>query len=104
MRPSGPPSPHLPPSWIGSASPASAKTTTGLLAAMLWEDGKLDFDKPVPTYVPDLKGTAWDAVTMKDAMNMASGLDIEETFANLVNPKTWIAKFFTAIFERNNFV
>lgn len=78
---------------------SSAKTTTGLLAAMLWEDGKLDFDKPVPTYVPDLKGTAWDAVTMKDAMNMASGLDIEETFANLVNPKTWIAKFFTAVFE-----
>jgi len=78
---------------------SSAKTTTGLLASMLWEDGKLDLDKKVPAYVPYLSGTAWDTVTMKDAMNMASGLDIEETFANLVNPQTWIAKFFTAVFE-----
>ncbi len=66
---------------------------------MLWEDGKLDFDKPVPAYVPELKGTAWDKITMKNAMNMASGLDIEETFENLMNPDSWISSFFTAVFE-----
>ncbi|SFH64496.1 serine hydrolase domain-containing protein [Albimonas pacifica] len=81
------------------ATMSTAKTTASLLAAMLWEEGKLDLDKPVPTYVPELKGTAWDAVTMTHAMNMASGLDIEETFENLVNPDSWIAKFFTAAFE-----
>jgi len=78
---------------------SASKTTASLLATMLWEEGRLDFDKPVPAYVPDLKGTAWDGITMKNAMNMASGLDIEETFENLMNPKSWISKFFTAAFE-----
>jgi len=78
---------------------SASKTTASLLATMLWEDGKLDFDQPVPTYVPELKGTAWDKITMKNAMNMASGLDIEETFENLMNPDSWISNFFTAVFE-----
>ena len=78
---------------------SASKTTASLLATMLWEDGKLDFDQPVPTYVPDLKGTVWDKITMKNAMNMASGLDIEETFENLMNPDSWISSFFTAVFE-----
>ena len=69
------------------------------VATLVWEDGRLDFDEPVPTYVPELAGTAWDHITMSDAMNMASGLDVEETFANLVNPDSWISAFFTAVFE-----
>jgi CubicO group peptidase (beta-lactamase class C family) len=78
---------------------SASKTTASLLATMLWEEGKIDFEKSVPTYVPDLKGTAWDAVSMKNAMNMASGLDIEETIENLLNPQSWIAHFFTSVFE-----
>jgi len=78
---------------------SASKTTASLLATLLWEDGKLDFDRPVPTYVPELEGTAWDSITMKNAMNMASGLDIEETFENLMNPDSWISNFFTAVFE-----
>ena len=41
--------------------------------------GRLDFDKLVTAYVPWLKGSAWDGITVKNAMNMASGFDIEET-------------------------
>ena len=78
---------------------SASKTTASLLATMLWEEGKLDFDKSVPTYVPSLKGTIWDTVSMKNAMNMSSGLDMEETFENLMNPKSWISSFFTAVFE-----
>jgi len=78
---------------------SASKTTASLLATMLWEEGKLDFEQPVPTYVPELEGTVWDKITMKNAMNMASGLDIEETFENLVNPDSWISGFFTAVFE-----
>ncbi len=78
---------------------SASKTTASLLATMLWEDGKLDFDKTVPNYVPDLKGTAWDKITVKNAMNMASGLDMEETFENLINPDSWISNFFTAVFD-----
>ncbi len=35
----------------------------------------------------------------ESAMNMSSGLDIEETMKNLMNPDTWITKWFTAAFE-----
>ncbi len=50
-------------------------------------------------YVPELKGTSWDKDTVKNAMNMSAGLDMEETFENLVNPKSWISSFFTSVFD-----
>ena len=78
---------------------SAAKTTVGLLMAMLIDEGKVDPDKPVPTYVPELRGTHWEQATVKNVMNMASGLDIEESIANLLNPDTWIAHWFTAVFE-----
>ena len=65
---------------------SASKTTVSLTATMLWEEGKLDVEKPITDYVPDLKGTAWDAVSVKNAMNMSSGLDVEETFESLINP------------------
>jgi len=77
---------------------SASKTVVGLLACMLWEDGKLDFEKPISTYVPDLKGTAWDNASVKDVMNMSSGLDIEETFENLMNPESFISHFFSYSF------
>ena len=78
---------------------SAAKTTAGLLVSMLANEGKVDLDKPVPTYVPELAGTAWDGITVKNTMNMAVALDNEETFKSLVDPKSWISSFFTAIFE-----
>ena len=78
---------------------SASKTSVGLLCVLLWEDGKLDFEKPVGTYLPDVHGTAWEKIPVKYIMNMCSGLDIEETFENLVNPNTFISKFFTAAFE-----
>ena len=32
-------------------------------------------------------------------MNMATGLDVEESFESLSNPNSWMSRFFTAIFE-----
>ncbi len=78
---------------------SAAKPTVGLLIMLLAEDGKIDLEKPIANYVPRLKGTAWEKVSVKNAMNMSSGLDIEETIENLLNPETWIAKWFTAAFE-----
>jgi len=78
---------------------SASKTTVGLTATMLWEDGKLDFDQPLPTYVPELSGTVWDTITVKNVMNMSAGLDIEETFESLTNPKSFIANFMTKTFE-----
>ncbi len=60
---------------------SAAKTTVGLLMAMLIDEGKVDPDKPVPTYVPELRGTHWEQATVRNVMNMSSGLDIEESIA-----------------------
>jgi CubicO group peptidase (beta-lactamase class C family) len=66
---------------------------------MLVDDGKVDLNKPASAYVPELKGSAWDGISVKNTMNMSVGLDNEETFESLINPESWISSFFTAIFE-----
>jgi len=76
---------------------SASKTTCGLMIMYLEADGKVDMENPITTYAPQLRGTAWDKVCLKNAMNMASGLDVEESFANLVNHKSWISRFFTAM-------
>ena len=78
---------------------SASKTTVGLLISMLADEGKIDLNKPIPTFVPELRGSSWEQATVANVMNMASGLDIEETIANLLNPESWIAKWFTAAFE-----
>jgi CubicO group peptidase (beta-lactamase class C family) len=65
---------------------SASKTTVGLLVSMLADAGKVDLEKPIPDYVPELKGTAWDKVSVKNTMNMAVALDNEETFESLTNP------------------
>jgi len=80
---------------------SASKPTVGLLVAMLADEGKIDLDKPVPTYVPEIRGSAWEQATVRNVMNMSSGLNIEETIENLLNPDSWIANWFTAGFEPN---
>ena len=77
---------------------SASKTTAGLLISMLANEGKIDLDKPVPTYAPELAGSAWDNISVKNTMNMAVALDNEETFESLVDPKSWISSFFTSVF------
>lgn len=78
---------------------SASKTTASLLITILADEGKIDLNNAVPAYVPELNGTAWDNITVKNAMNMATGLDNEETFETLSNPDSWMSRFFTAIFE-----
>ena len=77
---------------------SASKTTAGLMISMLADEGKIDLEKPVSHYVPELKGSQWDHVSVKNTMNMAVGVDNEETFESLSNPKSWITSFFTAVF------
>jgi CubicO group peptidase (beta-lactamase class C family) len=77
---------------------SASKTTAGLLVSMLADAGDVDLEKPISDYVPELKGTAWDKVSVKNTMNMAVALDNEETFESLTNPDSWISGWFTAVF------
>ena len=78
-----------------------SKVFSSTLLAMLEDEGKVDLSKPVTDYVPEIRGSAWEQATVRNVMNMSSGLDIEETIANLLNPQSWIANWFTAGFELN---
>jgi CubicO group peptidase (beta-lactamase class C family) len=77
---------------------SAAKTTAGLMLSILADEGKVDLEKPVSAYIPEFKGTVWDNITVKNTMNMSVGVDNEETFESLTNPKSWITSFFTAVF------
>ncbi len=75
---------------------SSAKTTAGLVMAMLVEEGKVDLRKPVVEYVPSLKGSVWDDVTVGNVVNMATGLDNEETAEAIMNPDSAVVRFFAS--------
>lgn len=77
---------------------SASKTTAGLMLAFLVDEGAVELDQPVSHYVPELKGSAWDHITVKNTMNMSVAVDNEETFESLSDPKSWISSFFTAIF------
>jgi len=77
---------------------SAAKTTVGAVIAMLVEEGKVDQNKPVSEYVPELKGTVWDDVSVLNALNHATGLDNEETGESIMNPDSPVVRFFASAF------
>ncbi|WP_416838741.1 serine hydrolase domain-containing protein [Haloferax sp. DFSO52] len=54
------------------------KTIAGMMVALLEHDGEVDVKKSVSDYVPELKDSAWDDVTVEETMDMATGLDSTE--------------------------
>jgi CubicO group peptidase (beta-lactamase class C family) len=77
---------------------SASKTTAGLMLAMLADEGKVDLEQPVSAFVSELKGSAWDGISVKNTMNMSVAVDNEETFESLMNPTSWISSFFTSMF------
>ncbi|MCJ0806210.1 serine hydrolase domain-containing protein [Vibrio vulnificus] len=57
---------------------SSAKVIGSTVMALLEQQGKVDIKKTVPHYLPELKGTPWDKVTVEHALDMANGLDSTE--------------------------
>ena len=51
-----------------------SKSLTGLTTAILAAEGKIDLQKPVTYYLPELKGSAWDGVFIQNVMNMEVNL------------------------------
>lgn len=78
------------------------KATVGLVLAQMEAEGKIDMQNPVSDYVPELKGTRWDKVKMIDAVNMSTGLALEETLDSILDTKSIIVRFFSAEFGAPN--
>lgn len=58
------------------------KSYTGTLAAMLQHEGLIDEQRLVPHYVPELAGTAFADATVRQVMDMTTGLDYSENYAD----------------------
>jgi CubicO group peptidase (beta-lactamase class C family) len=78
------------------------KATVGLVMAQLEAEGKIDMQKEVVHYLPEFKGSNWDGIQMIDAANMATGLQLEETLAAIIDPNSVIVQFFSAEFGAAN--
>lgn len=58
------------------------KSFTGTLAGMLIAEGKIDPDAPVPTYVPELAASAFGDASVRQVMDMTTGLAYTEVYTD----------------------
>lgn len=54
------------------------KSVTGLLVGILAGQGKIDINAPVTTYVPEMKGTSLEKATVRDCLDMRSGVKYDD--------------------------
>lgn len=59
-----------------------SKSLTGLLATELIHEGVIDPAAPVVRYLPELQGTGWGDATVQQALDMTTGLQYSEDFAD----------------------
>ena len=64
------------------------KSVTGTLGAMLVAEGRLDADKRVADYVPELARSAFGNATVRQVLDMTTGLKYSEDYAD-PNAEVW---------------
>ncbi len=55
------------------------KAFVGTALAILEDQGKIDLQKPVEYYLPELKGSGWAGTQLRDVADMRSGMEGSET-------------------------
>jgi CubicO group peptidase (beta-lactamase class C family) len=73
-----------------------SKTATSLLVRLLADEGKIDPDAPVDSYVAELRGTDWAGTRVQDVLDMASGMDVVENEQTWLDPSSTSARFVAA--------
>ncbi len=58
------------------------KSFTGLLAAQLAHEGKIDLDAPVTKYVPELADSAWADMKVREVMDMTGAVRYREVYTD----------------------
>ncbi|HLT20401.1 MAG TPA: serine hydrolase domain-containing protein, partial [Thermomicrobiales bacterium] len=56
-----------------------SKIFVSTVVAILEDRGQLDSEAPVESYLPDLVGSGWEGVRVRDILDMASGIDCLES-------------------------
>lgn len=81
---------------------SSAKPTASLIIDMLISEGKIDENQPITKYMTDFRGTDWDGITTRDVMDMATGMDVEDTAESRFDPKNVARRVYQAEFNFPN--
>jgi CubicO group peptidase (beta-lactamase class C family) len=63
------------------------KAFVGTLAAILEQEGALDGRAATSKYLPELRGTFWESIAVRDVADMASGVDGFEDAQAYTDPK-----------------
>lgn len=79
--------------WQPHALWSMSKSLTGLLAAQLIQEGRIDASAPVSRYLPELKDSAWDDATVQQTLDMTTGVQYDEDFSN---PRSGIFQYLIA--------
>jgi CubicO group peptidase (beta-lactamase class C family) len=58
-----------------------SKMVAGLLVSDLEDEGLVDVSRPIDQYIPELEGTGWEGITVRNILDMTSGIDCEESAA-----------------------
>ncbi len=72
-------------------SESVAKSVTSLLAGAAMADGKLRLDDTIVHFVPQLAGSAYDGVTVRQLFTMSSGVAWNETYSD---PHSDLSRFY----------
>ncbi len=67
-----------------------SKSLTGLTAAILAAEGKIDLQQSITHYLPELEGTAWDGQPVQKAMDMTVNIKFDEVY---LDPRSDAYKF-----------
>lgn len=71
-----------------------SKTLGGLAVGLLEADGKIDVEKPIDAYLPEISATHWSGIRIIDILDMASGLDLAENEQSRTDRFHTVGKFF----------
>ncbi|MDY6946878.1 MAG: serine hydrolase [Pseudomonadota bacterium] len=73
---------------------SSSKSVAGLLVGLLEAEGKIDVQRPIDAYMPELASTHWRGIRVIDILDMASGLEVAETEESRTDPRSLVNHFF----------
>lgn len=73
-----------------------SKTTTSLVARLLADEGKVDLEAPIDSYVGRLRGTGWAGTRVQDVLDMASGMDVLDSEETWQHPSPTILRLVDA--------
>lgn len=83
---------------------SSAKPTASLIIDLLISEGRIDENAPITTYMTDFRGTDWDGIAVRDVMDMATGMDVEDTSESRFDPRNVARRVYEAEFNFPNAV